>query len=166
MINSAGLPLAACDGTALATGAMVPADADSIIRIEDSIAVDGLIAGSPRDKHEWRPAGEEAAAARSSSLPARAILRLAATCGYDRIGVRRRPRAVLVGLTWRTVRRLSAVGLHAEAHATGVAHDVSVRLDDVDLPRLVAWPVYPHFVLDRITARDVDFGLGVHALLG
>lgn len=90
------------DGTAaeVATGAMVPADADSIIRVEDAIAVDGLIAGSPRDKREWRSTGEEAS--RDDVLVAvgapvtPAALGLAAACGYDSLSVRRRPRAALV----------------------------------------------------------------------
>ena len=90
------------DGTAaeVATGAMIPADADSIVRVEDSIAVDGLIAGSPRDKREWRSVGEEASrgdvlvTAGSPVTPA--TLGVAAACGYDSLSVRRRPRAALV----------------------------------------------------------------------
>jgi hypothetical protein len=46
------------------------------------------------------------------------------------------------------------------------SQNLSVRLDDVNLPRLVAWPMHPHLVLDRVAARHVNLGLGVHALLG
>ncbi|HET7013884.1 MAG TPA: molybdopterin-binding protein [Streptosporangiaceae bacterium] len=90
------------DGTAaaVATGAMVPADAEAIIRTEDAIAVDGLIAGSPRSKREWRSAGEEARPGDvlvSAGTPVTpATLGLAAACGYDSLRVRPRPRAAVV----------------------------------------------------------------------
>jgi molybdopterin molybdotransferase len=91
------------DGTCMeiATGAMVPAGADALIRIEDS-ARDGagLITGAPRTTPEWRLPGEEAAAG-ECLLPAGsavdpAVIGVAATCGYDSLTVRRPPRAALL----------------------------------------------------------------------
>jgi molybdopterin molybdotransferase len=95
-------PLAA-DGTCveIATGAMVPAGADALIRVEESIRDDaGLVGGSPRSSAEWRVPGEEAARG-EQLVPAGtpvdpAVIGLAATCGYDDLPVLSRPRAALL----------------------------------------------------------------------
>src|SRR4051794_39897090 len=61
LAGSLAAPLAA-DGTCveIATGAMVPAGAEHVLRSEES-AVDGeLVTGTPRPVPEWRAAGDEA----------------------------------------------------------------------------------------------------------
>jgi molybdopterin molybdotransferase len=86
----------------IATGAMVPADTEAVIRIEDSATTDGLITGTPRPKREWRHAGEDARAgevlvpAGASVTPA--VIGLAAAGGYDALLVRPRPRAAVIVL--------------------------------------------------------------------
>src|SRR2546423_3291719 len=52
------------DGTCveIATGAMVPAGAEQIVRVEESVTTDGLVNGQARPVREWRDAGEEARA--------------------------------------------------------------------------------------------------------
>jgi len=86
------------DGTCveIATGAMVPAGTETIIRVEDSTVTDSTVRGAPRAPREWREAGEEAAAG-EELLPAGtpitpAVLGLAAACGYDTLAVRPAPR--------------------------------------------------------------------------
>jgi molybdopterin molybdotransferase len=93
------------DGTCLqiATGAMVPAGVTTLIRTEESTVDDaGLVSGEPRPRPvpEWRMAGEEAAAG-EELLPAGtavdpAVIGLAATCGYESLTVRHRPRAAVL----------------------------------------------------------------------
>jgi len=95
-------PLGA-DGTCveIATGAMVPAGAEALIRVEESTRdAAGLVSGKPRPQPEWRLPGDEAARG-EEILPAGtpvdpAVLGMAATCGYDTITVRPRPRAALL----------------------------------------------------------------------
>ncbi|HEX2773471.1 MAG TPA: molybdopterin molybdotransferase MoeA [Micromonosporaceae bacterium] len=95
-------PLAA-DGTAveIATGAMVPAGATGVLRVEESArTADGRIAGELRATPEWRRPGEEACAG-DVLLPAGSpvnpgVIGLAASCGYDLLDVRRPPRAAVV----------------------------------------------------------------------
>ncbi|MFY1705110.1 molybdopterin molybdotransferase MoeA [Micromonospora sp. WMMA1923] len=85
----------------IATGAMVPAGATAILRIEESErTADGRITGTPRPAPEWRLPGEEARAG-EELLPAGtpvdpALLGLAASCGHDSLRVRRPPRAALL----------------------------------------------------------------------
>ncbi|WP_433372447.1 molybdopterin molybdotransferase MoeA [Actinoplanes sp. CA-142083] len=91
------------DGTCveIATGAMVPAGADALIRVEESTRdADGLVSGEPRAIPEWRLPGEEAHQG-EELLPAGtaidpAVIGVAATCGYETLGVRPRPRAALL----------------------------------------------------------------------
>ncbi|WP_305788439.1 molybdopterin molybdotransferase MoeA [Symbioplanes lichenis] len=85
----------------IATGAMVPAGAAALVRVEESTRdAAGLVSGKPRPQPEWRLPGDEAARG-EELLPAGtpvdpAVLGLAATCGYDAIPVRPRPRAALL----------------------------------------------------------------------
>jgi len=91
------------DGTCveIATGAMVPAGATALIRVEESTReADGLVSGVPRAMPEWRLPGEEAHEG-EELLPAGtavdpAVIGLAATCGYETIAVRPEPRAALL----------------------------------------------------------------------
>jgi molybdopterin molybdotransferase len=85
----------------IATGAMVPAGTGQVIRLEHSTThPDGTVTGEPRRTPEWRNVGEEAAAG-EELLPAGTpvtpgVLGVAAQCGYDRLLVRRPPRAAVV----------------------------------------------------------------------
>ncbi|AEV89207.1 molybdenum cofactor biosynthesis protein MoeA [Actinoplanes sp. SE50] len=91
------------DGTCveIATGAMVPAGAAALIRVEESeIGADGTVTGTPRPSPEWRLPGEEAALG-EELLPAGtpvdpAVIGVAATCGHELLAVRRQPRAALL----------------------------------------------------------------------
>ncbi|KKJ94099.1 molybdopterin molybdotransferase MoeA [Micromonospora sp. HK10] len=91
------------DGTTteIATGAMVPEGTTAILRIEESTrTADGRVQGTPRPAPEWRNPGEEAYAG-EELLPAGtpvdpAVIGLAASCGRDRLRVRRLPRAALL----------------------------------------------------------------------
>jgi molybdopterin molybdotransferase len=91
------------DGTCveIATGAMVPAGAEALIRVEESTRdAAGLVSGTPRRLPEWRLPGDEARRG-EELLPAGtpidpAVLGMAATCGYDSIPVRPQPRAALL----------------------------------------------------------------------
>jgi molybdopterin molybdotransferase len=93
------------DGTCfeIATGAMVPAGTVELLRTEESTRdAAGLISGTPRPRPvpEWRMRGEEATAG-EELLPAGAavdpaVIGVAATCGYESLTVRRRPRAALL----------------------------------------------------------------------
>ncbi|WP_213451101.1 molybdopterin molybdotransferase MoeA [Rhizomonospora bruguierae] len=91
------------DGTAveIATGAMVPAGAAAVIRVEETGRTgDGLVTGVPREHREWRVPGEEAAGG-EELLPAGTpvtpgVIGLAASCGYDQLPVRRGPGAALL----------------------------------------------------------------------
>jgi molybdopterin molybdotransferase len=90
------------DGTCveIATGAMVPDGADTIVRTECSVRSGDLVSGEPRPKREWRLPGEEAhtgdllATAGTPVTPA--LIGLAAACGLEELPVRPRPRAVAV----------------------------------------------------------------------
>lgn len=85
----------------IATGAMVPAGSDGVLRVEESTRTpDGRIGGRLRDAPEWRAPGEEARAG-EELLPAGvpvdpALIGLAASCGYDLLPVRPAPRAALL----------------------------------------------------------------------
>jgi molybdopterin molybdotransferase len=96
-------PPLADDGTAveIATGAMLPAGAAEVLRIEESTRTDdGRVAGTPRSTREWRAPGEEAYAG-EELVPAGTpvgpgVIGLAASCGYDALRVRPAPRAALL----------------------------------------------------------------------
>lgn len=85
----------------IATGAMVPAGTEALIRVEESTRdADGLVSGEPRPMPEWRLPGEEAHRG-EELLPAGtavdpAVIGLAATCGHERIAVRPAPRAAVL----------------------------------------------------------------------
>ncbi len=93
------------DGTCfeIATGAMVPAGAEALIRIESSTRDSaGLVSGEPRKGFvpEWRLPGEEAHKD-EVLLPAGtavdpAVIGVAATCGYESLTVFPQPRAGLL----------------------------------------------------------------------
>ena len=90
------------DGSAMeiATGAMVPAGTETIVRVEDATRdADGRVSGSARAPREWRDPGEEATRG-EELLPAGTavtpgVIGLAASCGYDTLVVRPRPVAAL-----------------------------------------------------------------------
>jgi molybdopterin molybdotransferase len=85
----------------IATGAMVPAGAEAILRVEDSQREGDSVTGQPRANPEWRERGEEASRG-EELLPAGTpvtpgVIGLAASCGYDTLAVHQAPRtAVLV----------------------------------------------------------------------
>ncbi|MEV2237815.1 molybdopterin molybdotransferase MoeA [Micromonospora sp. NPDC049891] len=91
------------DGTTveIATGAMVPAGASAVLRVEESRRTpEGFVDGVPRATPEWRQPGEEATAG-EELLPAGtpvdpAVIGLAASCGHDTLRVRQQPRAALL----------------------------------------------------------------------
>jgi molybdopterin molybdotransferase len=102
LAGGAPAPLAAAgDCVEIATGAMVPAGTTAVVRVEhSSIGEDGLVSGVPRERPDWREAGEEAAAG-EELIPAGAavtpgLLGLAAVCGYDELAVRPPPRATVL----------------------------------------------------------------------
>jgi len=82
----------------IATGAMVPAGASALVRVEESSRdADGLVSGEPRALPDWRLPGEEATKD-EELLPAGtaidpAVIGVAATCGYETLSVLPRPRA-------------------------------------------------------------------------
>src|SRR4051812_34987120 len=85
----------------IATGAMVPAGAEALLRVEESTRDGaGLVRGEPRSTPEWRVPGEEAHKD-EVLLPAGtaidpAVIGVAATCGHEMLAVRRQPRAALL----------------------------------------------------------------------
>lgn len=84
----------------IATGAMVPTGATTILRLEHGELDGELVRGLPKDEPEWRVPGEECAAG-DELLPAGTpitpgVLGLAASCGYDTLLARRAPRAALL----------------------------------------------------------------------
>lgn len=119
------------DGAALriATGAMVPADTEAILRVEEAgILPGGRIDGRPRSRREWRAQGEQARRGTllvpSGSTVTPAVLGVAASAGYDRLLVRPRP-------------RLTLVLLGAEVATSGLAGEG--RLRDAIGPQLPTW---------------------------
>jgi molybdopterin molybdotransferase len=93
------------DGTCveIATGAMVPRGAEMLVRVEESTRdTSGLVSGQPRPRPvpDWRLPGEEAHKD-EELMPAGtaidpAVIGVAATCGYEVLSVRSRPRAGLL----------------------------------------------------------------------
>jgi molybdopterin molybdotransferase len=95
-------PELVADGTAMeiATGAMVPPGATTILRLEHGEIDGDLVHGLPKDEPEWRVPGEECAAG-DELLPTGTpitpgVVGLAASCGYDTLLARRAPRAALL----------------------------------------------------------------------
>ena len=90
------------DGCAVevATGAMVPAELDNIIRTENATIEGDKVHGQTRPKKEWREVGEEFASGDllvSQGVPITpAVIGVAAACGYDTIEVRPKPRAAVL----------------------------------------------------------------------
>ncbi|MDQ1656638.1 MAG: molybdopterin molybdotransferase [Cryptosporangiaceae bacterium] len=95
------VPAAVEPGTAveIATGAMVPAGTDHVLRSENCSVTGGRVTGDIPARPDWRAAGEEAAlgeellAAGSPVTPG--VIGLASSCGYDELAVRRAPKAAL-----------------------------------------------------------------------
>ena len=91
------------DGTCveIATGAMVPAGAEALLRVEESTRdTEGLVSGVPRELPEWRLPGEEAGKD-DELLPAGtaidpAVIGVAATCGYEALRAWPVPRAAVL----------------------------------------------------------------------
>ncbi len=76
----------------IATGAMVPAGAEQIIRTEEStVDADGRVDGSARPLQEWREPGDEANAGDellATGTPVTpGVIGVLATCGYDAVRV-------------------------------------------------------------------------------
>jgi molybdopterin molybdotransferase len=94
-------PLAGGTAVEIATGAMLPAGTEHLVRVEDSHRdADGLVSGQPRPTPDWRDAGDEARAG-ESLLPAGtpvtpAVIGLAAACGLDTLSVVPAPSAAVV----------------------------------------------------------------------
>jgi molybdopterin molybdotransferase len=85
-------PIEVGQAVEIATGAMVPAGTEQILRSEDSaVGADGRITGTARPIPEWRETGDEAAkgeelfAAGTPITPA--LIGLASACGYDTVPV-------------------------------------------------------------------------------
>lgn len=119
------------DGAAvlIATGAMVPADVQAILRIEDARELpDGRIEGSPRPRREWRLHGEQAERGEllvpAGTVVTPAVMGVAASAGHDRLSVRPRP-------------RLTLVLLGDEVATAGPSGDGRVR--DAIGPQIPAW---------------------------
>jgi len=93
--------LAAGQALEIATGAMVPAGTEQIIRVEESsIDADGRVNGRGRPMPEWREPGDEAAKG-EDLLPAGVrvtpgLIGLAASCGYEMLTVVPPPRVATV----------------------------------------------------------------------
>jgi molybdopterin molybdotransferase len=84
----------------IATGAMVPADAEAVVRVEESTVADSHVTGAPRAEREWREPGDEARRG-EVLLPAGApvtpsAIGLAAACGYDTLAVTSKPTAAML----------------------------------------------------------------------
>jgi molybdopterin molybdotransferase len=87
-------------GMEIATGAMVPAGADAILRLEHGEIRDGLLYGQPKEEPEWRVPGDEAGMG-DELLPAGTritpgVIGLAASCGYNTLTVRPGPLTTLL----------------------------------------------------------------------
>jgi molybdopterin molybdotransferase len=101
LAGSVAAPLTG-DGTCveIATGAMVPAGTEHVLRVEESRVDGSLVTGTPRPVREWRVPGEEASRG-EELLPAGSavtpgVIGLAASCGYDALSVRPAPRAAVL----------------------------------------------------------------------
>jgi len=90
------------DDTAMeiATGAMVPTGAQSILRLEHGELRDGRLYGQPKAEPEWRVPGDECGKG-DELLPAGTpitpgVIGLAASCGYDTVKARPKVLAALL----------------------------------------------------------------------
>ena len=131
------------DGTCaeIATGAMVPAGAEALIRIEDSERdADGLVTGAPRSTPEWRLPGEEAHRG-EELLPAGtaidpAVIGLAATCGYETIAARPQPQideAAIVDMLQKMVRqRQESIELYKQGNRQELADKEQAEIDLIE----------------------------------
>jgi molybdopterin molybdotransferase len=93
--------IAAGEAIEIATGAMVPAGTEQIIRTEDAhLDAGGQVTGQARPAPEWRMPGDEAEAGEvlfpAGSLLNPGLIGLAAACGYDTVLVVPAPRAAVV----------------------------------------------------------------------
>ena len=102
VLAGATAPPLDADGTcvSIATGAMVPAGTEAIVRIEDSTVDGDLVRGQPRPEREWREPGDEAHRG-DVLLPAGTpvtpgVIGLAASSGLDELLVRPRPTAAML----------------------------------------------------------------------
>lgn len=102
VLAGATAPPLDADGTcvSIATGAMVPAGTEAIVRIEDSTVDGDLVRGQPRPEREWREPGDEAHRG-DVLLPAGTpvtpgVIGLAASSGLDELLVRPRPSAAML----------------------------------------------------------------------
>jgi molybdopterin molybdotransferase len=98
-------PLVAGQAVVIATGGVVPAGSDGVIRSEDGEVrgrdgVEVVLAAAPEGATHVRPAGEECSAgevlALAGTVLTPALLGLAAAAGHDTLHVVPRPRAALV----------------------------------------------------------------------
>jgi molybdopterin molybdotransferase len=98
-------PLSPGQAVVIATGGVVPAGADAVVRSEDGQVqarggAEVLSAPTPDGPTHVRPAGEECAAgevlARAGTVLTPALVGLAAACGHDDLVVVPRPRVALV----------------------------------------------------------------------
>lgn len=84
----------------IATGAMVPADADAVVRVEESTVVDLHVTGVPRAEREWREPGDEARRGDlllpTGTAITPGVIGLAAASGYDTLTVAPRPQAAML----------------------------------------------------------------------
>ncbi|HWC82102.1 MAG TPA: molybdopterin molybdotransferase MoeA [Pseudonocardiaceae bacterium] len=92
-----GTPLNAGEAVEISTGAPVPAGAQSVLPVEHSSTIGDLVHGNaPAPGRHIRRAGEDAPAGACLAPPGvrigPALLGLAASCGYDVLAVRPKPR--------------------------------------------------------------------------
>ncbi len=101
LAGSAPGPIADGEAVEIATGAMVPAGTEQIIRSEDaSSGPNDVVSGQPRPTPEWREPGDEASKG-EDLFPAGTpvtpgVIGLAAACGYDALSVIPAPRVAVV----------------------------------------------------------------------
>jgi molybdopterin molybdotransferase len=100
LAGTVSAPLDEGDAAEIATGAMVPAGTDQIIRTEDATVGDGRVTGKPRPVPEWREPGDEAGKGEelipAGSPVTPAVIGLAASCGYATLPVQPATRVAVV----------------------------------------------------------------------
>jgi molybdopterin molybdotransferase len=101
LAGSAAPAIGAGEAIEIATGAMVPAGTEQIIRTEDSRPDGhGRVAGEARSTPEWRVPGEEANRGEvlfpAGTVMTPGIVGLAASCGYDSVMVSPAPPTAVV----------------------------------------------------------------------
>nr|WP_184841021.1 molybdopterin molybdotransferase MoeA [Allocatelliglobosispora scoriae] len=91
---------AASTAVEIATGAMVPAGTEAILRTEHGTLDGEFVSGAPRGEAEWRLPGDEADLGEVLFAPgvrvSPGLIGLAASCGYDELIVRERPVATVL----------------------------------------------------------------------